>query len=64
MLIDSGVIGNFTNKEFTRRINYKKKTLKKLYDLLIFDGTPSTYNNNKVIHYSKKVKLQMNGFKK
>ena len=62
-LIDLGVTGNFINKEFTRKINYKK-ILKKLYGLLIFDGTFLAYNNNKIIYYSKKVRLQIDGFKK
>ena len=45
------------NKEFARRINCKKKTFKKLYNLLIFDETFSIYNNNKVIYYSGKVRF-------
>ena len=52
-----GVTRNFINKEFTRKINYKKKTLKKLYDLLIFNRTPLVYNNNKITYYSKKVRF-------
>ena len=52
------------NKEFTRKIDYKKKILKKLYNLLIFDGTFLTYNNNKIIYYFKKIKFQIDGFKK
>ena len=54
---------NFINKEFIRRINYKKEVLKKPYDLSIFNGTPSIYNNNKITHHSKKIKLQIDGFK-
>ena len=30
----------------------------------MFKGTPSIYNNNKIIYYSGKVKFQMDGFKK
>ena len=45
------------NKEFIRRINYKKEVLKKPYELLIFNGTLLIYNNNKVIYYSGKVRL-------
>ena len=30
----------------------------------MFDKTPLTYNNNKVTYYSKKVRLQIDGFKK
>ena len=56
-LIDLGVTRNFINKEFTRRINYKKEIFKKLYGLSIFDETPLTYNNNKITYYSRKVKL-------
>ena len=29
----------------------------------MFDGTPLIYNNNKIIYYSRKVRVQMNGFK-
>ena len=29
----------------------------------MFDGTPSVYNNNKIIYYSEKVRLQIDGFK-
>ena len=56
-LIDLGVTGNFINKEFTRKINYKKEILKKLYNLSMFNGTSLIYNNNKIIHYSGKVRL-------
>ena len=62
-LIDLGVTRNFINKEFTRKIDYKKEALKKLYDLLIFNETFLTYNNNKITYYSGKVRLQMDGFK-
>ena len=30
----------------------------------MFDGTPSIYNDNRIIYYSGKVKLQIDGFKK
>ena len=30
----------------------------------MFNGTPSTYNNNRVIYHFRKVRLQINGFKK
>ena len=30
----------------------------------MFDETPLIYNNNKIIYYSKKVRLQIDGFKK
>ena len=56
-LIDSGVTENFINKEFARRINYKKKTFKKPYGLSMFNGTPLIYNNNKIRYYSRKVRL-------
>ena len=62
-LIDLGATGNFINKEFIRKINYKKKAFKKPYDLLIFDETFLAYNDDKVIYYSGKIKLQINGFK-
>ena len=62
-LIDLGVIKNFMNKEFARKINYKKKIFKKLYGLLIFNGTSLVYNDDKIIYYSGKVKLQIDGFK-
>ena len=62
-LIDLGVTGNFINKEFIRKINYKKKVLKKLYGLLMFNETPLVYNNNKIIYYFRKVRLQIDGFK-
>ena len=55
--MDLGVIGNFINKEFIRRINYKKEIFKELYNLLIFNETLSAYNNNKIIYYSGKVRL-------
>ena len=45
------------NKEFTRRIDYKKKVFKKLYGLLMFDRTPLIYNDDKIIYYSGKIKL-------
>ena len=61
-LINSGAIENYINKDFARRINYKKKLFKKLYNLLMFDGTPSAYNNNKITYYSRKVRLQIDGF--
>ena len=61
-LIDLGATENFINKEFTRRIDYKKEAFKELYGLLIFNETPLTYNNNKVTYYSEKVRLQINGF--
>ena len=54
--MDSDATGNFINKEFTRKIDYKK-TFKKLYDLLIFNETPLIYNDNKIIYYSRKVKF-------
>ena len=56
-LIDLGVTGNFINEEFTRKINCKKEIFKELYDLLMFNGTPSVYNNNKIIYYFKKIRL-------
>ena len=62
-LIDLGVTGNFMNKEFIRKINYKKKALKKLYGLLIFDETSLAYNNNRIIYYFRKIRLQIDGFK-
>ena len=62
MLINLDVIEIFINKDFTRKINYKK-LFKKLYDLLIFDETPLIYNYNKITYYSKKLRLQINGFK-
>ena len=34
-----------------------KKVFKKQYNLLIVNGTSSAYNNNKIIYYSKKVRL-------
>ena len=57
MLIDSGATKNFINEEFIRKINYKKKALKKLYGLLIFNKTPLAYNNSKITYYSKKIRL-------
>ena len=30
----------------------------------MFNGTSLVYNNNKIIYYSRKVRLQINGFKK
>ena len=45
------------NKEFTRRINYKKEVFKKLYGLLKFNKTPLIYNDNRIIYYSRKVRL-------
>ena len=30
----------------------------------MFDGTPLIYNNNKITYYSKKIRLQIDGFKK
>ena len=45
------------NKEFTRKINYKKKILKKPYGLSLFNGTPLAYNNNKIIYYFKKIRF-------
>ena len=45
------------NEEFTRKINYKKETLKKLYSLSIFNWTLLAYNNNKIIYYSGKIRL-------
>ena len=62
-LIDLGATGNFINKEFTRKINYKKKVLKELYGLLIFNETPLTHNNNKITCYFRKIRLQIDGFK-
>ena len=56
-LINLSVIGNFINKDFTRRINYKKKIFKKLYELLMFNETPLIYNNNKVTYHSRKIRL-------
>ena len=35
------------SKDFTRKINYKKKTLK-LYGLSMFNRTPSVYNDKKI----------------
>ena len=63
-LINFGATKNSINEEFTRKIDYKKEIFKKLYDLLIFNGTSLIYNNNKIIYYSKKVRLQIDGFKK
>ena len=63
MLIDLDVIENFINKEFARKINYKKKVFKELYDLLTFNETPSIYNDNKITYHSKKVRLQIDDFK-
>ena len=62
-LINLDVTGNFINKKFTRKINYKKKVFKKLYDLSMFNGTFLVYNDNKIIYYSRKIKLQINDFK-
>ena len=62
-LIDLGVTGNFINEEFTRKIDYKKEIFKKPYDLLIFNRTFLIYNNNKIIYYSGKIRLQMDDFK-
>ena len=45
------------NKEFTRKINYKKKIFKKLYGLSMFNETLSTYNDNRITYYSGKVRL-------
>ena len=45
------------NKEFIRKINYKKEVFKKLYDLLIFNETSLIYNDNKIIYYFRKIKL-------
>ena len=28
----------------------------------MFDGTPLIYNNDKVTHYSEKIRLQIDGF--
>ena len=61
-LIDLGVTGNFINKEFTQKIDYKKKILKELYGLLVFNGTSLVYNNNRITYYSGKVRFQMDGF--
>ena len=44
-LIDLNVTRNFINKDFARKINYKK-TLK-LYSLSMFDKTSLVYNNKK-----------------
>ena len=63
-LINLDAIGNFINKEFTRKNNYKKKALKELYNLLMFNETSLIYNNNKIIYHSGKVRLQMDGLKK
>ena len=62
-LINLGVTRNFINEEFARKINYKKEILKKPYDLSMFNGTPLIYNNNKIIYHSKKIRLQIDGFK-
>ena len=62
-LIDLGVTKNFINEEFARKIDYKKKVFKKLYGLSIFNETFLIYNNNKIIFYSGKVKLQIDDFK-
>ena len=62
-LIDLGATRNFINKEFTRRIDYKKEALKEPYGLLMFDETPLIYNDNRVIYYSEKVRFQIDGFK-
>ena len=56
-MINLDVTGNFMNEEFTRKINYKKKIFKKLYGLLIFNGTSLIYNNDKIIYYFGKIRL-------
>ena len=30
----------------------------------MFNGTPSAYNNSKIIYYSGKIRIQIDGFKK
>ena len=61
--MDLDTIGNFINKKFTRKINYKKEIFKKLYDLLIFNETPLLYNYNIIIYYFRKIRFQIDGFK-
>ena len=51
-----GVIGNFINKDFTRKINYNKKILKS-YGLSMFNGTSSAYNDKKIIYNLGNIRL-------
>ena len=55
-LIDLGTTGNFINKEFVWKINYKKEILE-LYDLLMFNKTPLAYNDEKIIYNLGNIRL-------
>ena len=44
------------NKDFIRKINYKKEVLN-LYDLLIFNKTPLVYNDKKIMYNLGNIRL-------